>query len=314
MVESQSSSITKLDLYRFLIKYVTNGNGQIDQKIHQKILEAFIYCLKYFLEYPMKRKDLIAQNEDKFNIHFLSKKSIDTQNPFFIHISNMLSDLIDSNNIKFKEEELFKIKLASGKPFNFINIKIAELSKNYKDCLDLFLEEETKKSKEKVFDWIDNKFKYFNGINNKNNDDKKNYENLIKAIIDIISELVKLNKDKTKRIVSKYFKNDEMLEAYRKLKYLPSEQFEFLELLLYQKFEQIKEEEENNPKENGEEQVKNIDLFQLYMSNINNNNINLNQEKIIREHFDKLFLEQIKLLVKLNRRNEVIAYLKKNIP
>ena len=314
LVESQSSSITKLDLYRFLIKYVTNGNGQIDQIIHQKILEAFIYCLKYFLEYPMKRKDLIAQNEDKFNIHFLSKKSIDTQNPFFIHISNMLSDLIDSNNIKFKEEELFKIKLASGKPFNFINIKIAELSKNYKDCLDLFLEEENKKSKEKVFDWIDNKFKYFNEINNKNNDDKKNYENLIKAIIDIISELVKLNKDKTKRIVSKYFKNDEMLEAYKKLKYLPSEQFEFLELLLYQKFEQIKEEEENNPKDNGEEQVKNIDLFQLYMSNINNNNnINLNQEKIIREQFDKLFIDQIKLLVKLNRRNEVIAYLKKNI-
>ena len=42
----------------------------------------------------------------------------------------MLNDLIDSKNIKFKEEELFKIKLASGKLFNSINIKIAELSKN----------------------------------------------------------------------------------------------------------------------------------------------------------------------------------------
>ena len=314
LVESQSSSISNLDLYIFLIKYVTIGSEKIDEKIREKILEAFIYCLKYFLEYPMKRKDLIAKNEDKFNIHFLSKKTIDTQNQFFISITNMLSDLIDSNNIQFKEEELFKIKLASGKPFNFINIKIAELSKNYKYCLELFLEEENKKSKEKIFDWIDDKFKYFNEEANNTNENKKYYDNFIKAIIDLIYELVKLNKDVTKKIVAKYFKNDEKLEVYKKLKMLPQEQFEFLELLLYQKLEQIIEEEENNPKENGEQQPKNIDLFELYMSDINNNNYNLNQEKIIREQFDKLFIDQIRLLIRLNRKDEVIKYLKKDIP
>ena len=100
LVESQSSIISNLDLYRFLIKYVSNGNETIDEKIHTKILEAFIYCLKYCLEYSYKRKDLITQNEDKFNNHFLSKKSIDTQNPFFIHISNLLNDLIDSKKIE----------------------------------------------------------------------------------------------------------------------------------------------------------------------------------------------------------------------
>ena len=318
LVESQSSIISNLDLYRFLIKYVSNGNETIDEKIHTKILEAFIYCLKYCLEYSYKRKDLITQNEDKFNNHFLSKKSIDAQNPFFIHISNLLNDLIDSKKIEFKEEELFKIKLASGKLFNSINIKIAELSKNYKDCLDLLLEEENNKSKEKVFDWIENKFKFFNrDSNNKNNNSEntKNKENFIKAIIELIPELIKLNNDRTKKIISKFFKNDEKLEAYKKLKYMPSEQFEILEIiLLYEKFEQIKEEEENIPKENGEEQVNNIDLFELYKGNMNNNNINLNQEKIVREQFDNLLLEQIKLLVKLNRKDEVIKYLKIDIP
>ena len=318
LVESQSSIISNLDLYRFLIKYVSNGNETIDEKIHTKILEAFIYCLKYCLEYSYKRKDLITQNEDKFNNHFLSKKSIDTQNPFFIHISNLLNDLIDSKKIEFKEEELFKIKLASGKLFNSINIKIAELSKNYKDCLDLLLEEENNKSKEKVFDWIENKFKFFNrDSNNKNNNSEntKNKENFIKAIIELIPELIKLNNDRTKKIISKFFKNDEKLEAYKKLKYMPSEQFEILEIiLLYEKFEQIKEEEENIPKENGEEQVNNIDLFELYKGNMNINNINLNQEKIVREQFDNLLLEQIKLLVKLNRKDEVIKYLKIDIP
>ena len=96
LVESQSSIISNLDLFIFLIKYVSNGNEQINGKIHGKVLEAFIYCLKYCLEYPYKRKNLIVQNEDRFNIHFLSKKSIDTRNPFFIQISNMLNDLIDS--------------------------------------------------------------------------------------------------------------------------------------------------------------------------------------------------------------------------
>ena len=316
--ENKDKEIIALNNYKKILNE-NMGNKLYSRKfIHEcELLEAFIYCLKYCLEYPYKRKDLIVQNEDRFNIHFLSKKSIDTQNPFFIHISNMLNDLIDSKNIKFKEEELFKIKLASGKLFNSINIKIAELSKNYKDCLNLFLEEENNKLKEKVFDWIEDKFKFFNRDynNKKNNKNKKNYENFFKAIIELIPELVKLNEEKTKKIVSKYFKNDEKLEAYKKLKYMPSEQFEILKIiLLYEKFEQIKEEEENQPKENGEEHVKNIDLFQLYKSNININIINLNQEKIIKEQFDNLLLEQITLLVKLNRKKDVIKYLKIDIP
>ena len=323
IVESQSNYISKLDLNIFLIKYiVSKGKEKITEKIHKKVLEAFIYCLKYFLEYKIKRKDLISQNEDKFNIHSLSKRSLDEQDAFFKSVSNILSDLLISNNIKFTNEELFKIKLASGKPFNIVNIKIAEISKNYKDCIKLYLEEENQKSTGDIYDWIEKNFKYFNNELKKETqenilvDKKKDYSNFIDAIVEKIPELVKIRLDSTKEIVKNYLKNDEILRIYNNLKYCPKEQFEFLELLLYQNSEKIKEVEENNiPEENAEDHEKKIDLFELYKNNMNKNDNknNLNKEKIYRKQFDNLLIDQISLLIKLKRENEVEKYLKKNI-
>ena len=322
IVESQNNNISKLDLNKFLIKYIIYNKEKITEKIHKKVLEAFIYCLKYFLDYKIKRKDLISQNEDKFNIHSLSKRSLDEQDTIFQSVLNLLSDLISSDNIKFTDEELFKIKLASGKPFNLINIKIAEKSKNYKDCIKLYLEEEKPKLKEKIYKWIEDKFDYFNKELNKENqenillDIKKDYSKFIDAIIEKSSELVQIKLDRTKIIVDKYLKNDEKLRVYNNLKKFPKEQFEFLELLLYRNSEKIKEiDEENIREENGEEKEKNIDLFELYKSNMNenDNNKNMNKEKIYRKQFDSLLIEQINLLINLKRENEIRKYLEKNI-
>jgi hypothetical protein len=292
MVESQSQSnyISKLDLNIFLMKYISsNKDEKISEKIHKKVLDAFIYCLKFFTDYKMKRKDLIEQNEDKFNIHYLSNRIIDTQNPFFCSVLSTLNDLITSENIKFTEEELFKIKLASGKMFNLINIKIAELSKNYKDCMKLYLEEEDPKKRENVYSWIEEKFEFFNKEFMKENpeniliEEKKDYEKFIDSIVDKISELVKIRLEKIKSLVEKYLKNNEKIRIYYNLKGFPQEQFEFLENLLYQNLKKKKEEEGDIPEDNLEKQKTNIDLFQLFINNMDESNKNINQEKIYRE-------------------------------
>ena len=57
---------------------------------------------------------------------------------------------------------------------------------------------------------------------------------------------------------------------------------------------------------------KNIDLFQIYISNMSDEH-NSKQEKIIRDQFDKLLIDQIKLLYNLKRSDEIIKYLKINI-
>ena len=321
LVESQSNCISKLDLNIFLMKYISsNKEEKISEKMHKKVLDAFIYCLKFFMDYKMKRKDLIEQNEDKFNIHCLSNRIIDSQNPFFCSVLNTLNDLITSENIKFTEEELYKIKLASGKIFNLINIKIAELSKNYKDCMKLYLEEEDQKKRENVYSWIEEKFEFFNKElieeipENILIEKKKDYAKFIDAIVDKIDELVKIKLDKIKDIAEKNLKNNEKIRLYYNLKGFPQEQFEFLENILYQNLKEKKEDEEEIPEENLEKQKTNIDLFQLFINNMDENNKNINQEKIFREQFDNLLIDQTNLLIKLKRENEVVKYLQKNIP
>ena len=133
--------------------------------------------------------------------------------------------------------------------FNLINIKIAELSKNYKDCMKLYLEEEDPKKRENVYSWIEEKFEFFNKEFMKENpeniliEEKKDYEKFIDSIVDKISELVKIRLEKIKSLVEKYLKNNEKIRIYYNLKGFPQEQFEFLENLLYQNLKEKKEEE-----------------------------------------------------------------------
>ena len=92
MVNSQKGHFSHLDLYTFLIKYASKCQDvkSIPRPIRNTVLEGFIACLKFFTEYQMKRKDLISLNEDKFNIHSLSKKILDSEDSYFINVSNFL--------------------------------------------------------------------------------------------------------------------------------------------------------------------------------------------------------------------------------
>ena len=85
MVNSQKGHFSHLDLYTFLIKYASKCQDvkSIPRPIRNTVLEGFIACLKFFTEYQMKRKDLISLNEDKFNIHSLSKKILDRKDSIY---------------------------------------------------------------------------------------------------------------------------------------------------------------------------------------------------------------------------------------
>ena len=318
----------------FLIKYASKTNNPIPDKLRKKILQGFINLLKYFADYRSKRKDLIAQKSDKFNIHNLSKKTLGPKDSYFINISNLLSDLINSKDYKFNDEELYKLESAATRTqFTVIKIKIAEISKKYGECLDIFIKQENQKLKENVFTWMEEKFQFFiesineeknrkenereeksknsSRINEKDNLEK-NYENFTKAVIMKIFELAKIRTDKTKRIVGKYFDNTNKLKVYNRLSEDPQIQFEFLEQLLYQPIEQMNEEDNLNDNIDDEQKRANNDIFKLYVKNKKHKN-SIREEKKNREEFDKLMLDQIHLLIVLKRRKEIINYLEKNI-
>ena len=325
LVESQKNDISQLDLSMFLIKYATKTKNPIPEKIRKKILEGFINLLKYFGDYKSKRKELITKNCDKFNIHNLSKKTLGPNDSYFIYISNLLSDFLNSKEYRFNEDELYKLESAAQRTqFIMIKIKIAELSKKYGECLEIFFEQENQKSKENVFNWLEVKFQDFiEAINeeernkresevkeNKINILQKDYDTFTKAVIIKAFDLAKLRLDKTKKILGNYFDNNKKLKVYNSVSGDPRIQFEILEQLLYQPLEQMIEEENLN--DNIEDEEKNIDLFKIYVKNKSDKN-SYKDEKKNREEFDKLLLDQINLLKVLNRKKEIINYLEKNI-
>ena len=328
IVESQPSDLSHLDLDAFLIKYAAKSTESIPPKIREKILKGFENLLNFFSENKRMRKDLIAQHQDRFNIHNFSKKQLDPEDSYFLYASNLLNELLNSKLYQFTQDELYNLKsAASGTKFTKIKIKIEELSKRYNECLDIFIKQENQKKKEEIFPWMEEKFQYFiDEINEekkkdiekeeKNNDSrinllKKDFNSFQDAIIDKVYELTKIKLDKTKRILGKYFSNTEKYKVYLKLEKDPEIQYEFLYQLLYQIYDKIEEE---NLAENSydEPQNKINDLFKVYKDNKNENDKNI-EEKKMREEFDKLLLNQIHLLIVLKRKPEIKNLLEKNI-
>ena len=335
IVESQPSDLSHLDLDAFLIKYAAKSTESIPPKIREKILKGFENLLNFFSENKRMRKDLIAQHKDKFDIHNFSKKHLDPKDFYFDYTSKILNELLKSKLYTFTQDELYNLKsAASGTKFTDIKIKIAELSKRYNECLDIYIKQEDQKKKEEIFPWMEGKIQYFlDEINEerkkitekeeKNNDNKinllkKDLNNFEEAIIDKVYELTKIRMDKTKRLMGKYFTNTEKYKVYKKMEKDPEVQFEFLDQLLYQIFDEKKkqkeEEEEGNLTENlyDEQQNRNLDLFKIYKENKNENEKN-KEEKKVREEFDKLLLDQIHLLIVLKRKPEIKKKLEKNI-
>ena len=162
IVESQPSDLPHLDLDTFLVKYASKCPESIPQTIRGKILKGMENLLNFFSENKKMRKDLIAQNKDKFNIHNLNKKSLDSQDSYFINVSTLLMELLNSKIYQFTKDELYNLKnAASGTKFTKIKIKIEELSKKFKDCLEIFIKQDDSKLRENVFTWMDEKFQFY---------------------------------------------------------------------------------------------------------------------------------------------------------
>ena len=173
---------------------------------------------------------------------------------------------------------------AESTQFTTLKIKIAELSKKYSECLNIFIKQENQELRENVFNWLEEKFKYFiesineeknkkenmieeknkirfNEKENKLNILEKDYTKFINAVISKVFDLAKIKLDKTKTLVGQYMDNSKKLKVYENLKDDPQIQFEFLEQLLYQPIEEMNEDELLNDNIDEQKQNSNIDLF-----------------------------------------------------
>ena len=348
VTESQNSYLSHQDLNTFLIRFASKypNPSLIPELTKAKIFEGFKNCLKFFSEYKNIRNDLINNNEDKFNCHSLSKKTIDNNDYYFSEISKCLSELLDSEIYKFTKEELNElIKVSSKTPFTMIKIKIAELSKNYTECLNIFFQNKTEKLQDDVFAWLDKKFSSFseileeekNKLKEEENEDgekvkkeilpemkdratiakenrlnqlREDLNNLRTVVIEKIPELAKMRLNKTNKLVGRYFLNLDKLNIIEKLSSTPELQFEFLNQLLNPanpSYEILNEEEITDKQYNAY-----FDLMVLFKKLTNKERENVRDKKI-QEHFENILIQQISLLINLKRTNDILRFLKINI-
>ena len=348
LTESQNNSLFHQDLDTFLIRFATKypTPSKIPAVIRIKIFEGFTNCLKFFSDYKTIRPELIANNGDKFNCHGLSKKAIDVHDFYFSEISKCLNELLDSEIYQFNPEELNQlIKVAAKTPFTMIKIKIAELSRNYEECLNIFFDNKDEKLQDDVFAWLDKKFSNFNEIfeeeknrekedeNKENESDKKdilpemkdratiakeNRLNMLRedlhrlrnVVIDKIDELAKMRLDKTNKIVGKFFLNIHKLNIIEKLQKSPELQLEFLNQLLNPlnpSYKNIVDEDIIDKQYNAY-----FDLTNLFKKNYSKEKDSIKETKI-KEQFEELLLHQITLLINLKRNNDILQFLKINI-
>ena len=347
--QAQNDYLSNQDLDNLLIRYayINQKENELPEIIKNKVFESVNNFIKYFSNYPVIRHELIQNKKDKFNCHSLSKDKIDINDFYFSKISKNIFELLNSETYAFTHEELQEFsKNAENLPFTLIKIKIQELLKNYDECVKIFLENKNEKIQNGVFDWLDKAFSNFTQIieeekniqNNKidqtekkeeaifndkkdntdNEDEKKNeivkkeLDNLRKVIISNIEELSKIKINKTKSLVENYFLNEDKLIIIEKLKHNPNLQLEFINQLLnplnpsYSNKQFI--EEEDPDKQYNSYFALNSLFNKIYKKDKENI-----REKKIQQKFEKLFLQQISLLITLKDEKILLRYLEINI-
>ena len=133
-----------------------------------------------------------------------------------------------------------------------------------------------------------------------------------KVIISNIEELSKIKINKTKNLVENYFLNEDKLIIIEKLKHNPNLQLEFINQLLnplnpsYSNKQFI--EEEDPDKQYNSYFALNSLFNKIYKKDKENI-----REKKIQQKFEKLFLQQISLLITLKDEKILLRYLEINI-
>ena len=276
------------DLNMFLIKIATQKKYLIEKNI---LLKAVNEIFNFYNIY----NNLTDDNEkyDKFNVHKIiidKYNNIDPNNLYYKEINNSLLNFIVAYENEFNVEDLNEfIKESENTPFIFPKIKILELNKVYKECLYIFLNNLDKLGgHEKLFEWINSLFKKITEKIKDENENKEIFKEDLKklqdSILNILSDLMKISINDFSNVIENWFENDKKLIIIKKLDSEPKLQLKYIEKILSQL------NENNNEKKEDDLDSK-------------------NNKKIINE----LILMSIDLLIKINKKNEILNLLKKNL-
>ena len=308
LVEKNKSFFNEIDFSLFLIRYAskcTELNPVLGQA-KKYIVKGIKKLLSFYEEYEKLKIENSIEAKDIFNCHKLDKyktnsNKIDINNLFFKEINKSLRDLLESQYLLKKDELEDIITVCKNSPFVLVKIKLYELSKRYAECLENYLNPENEEIfEEDVFSWLQKTFQSFSGKNT--NLDKSDFINLQQAFIDKVDILSKKSVVKTNKIVKQFYGSKQKITIIHKLENLPELQYDFLLQLIC-------------PSKGGN--IEDISKNENNKINDNKNKIeNNNEENTDKDNNDSLCylqLLQIDLLIKLNKKNEILPSIKEQI-
>ena len=238
LVEKNPSFFTEIDFSLFLIKYASKCTelNPVVGASKKYLVKGIKKLLTFYEEYEKLKKENSKEALDVFKCHKLDKyltsdNKIDTNNLFYKEINKSLKDFLDSQYQWRKEELDDIISVCKNTPFILVKIKLYELSKNYSECLDNYLNPENNNAfDEDVFTWLQYIFTAFSRKNKFLTED--DLKNLQKAFIDKVDLLSKISVVKTNKIIKQFYGNSDKIIIIHKLDKIPSLQYEFLNQLI----------------------------------------------------------------------------------
>ena len=191
-VEDKCREVKKEATYEQFYEFLANISNCFKLK-NELIIEATSFLLNH------NRSTFTDSKNEEVNYDYIDK------------MNTLLIKMLDSTNNSLSEHDLSDLLLTSEfSPLILVKIKILSLLKNYKKCLDVFLEKGFNKDREKlVFDWIDNMLKDLQ------NSDFKSFKELKDEVLEKIPQLSEISVECVGNLVDKWFKDDHESIIYK---------------------------------------------------------------------------------------------------
>lgn len=289
------SIFIRQDMDLFIVKIAAKLKENVVPK--ECVISAVKSILSYYSEVAkLSEKDL---SEDKFKCHGINLKGSDYTNLEQVseNVKNYINDTskflitLLSSQYKFTSDDFSSMLIACEYThYIFIKIKLLEMNKEYVECLKVYIKNEKFIGGKKIFEWINLQLKTLSKDGKK--EDDPNFIELKKTIVDNTITLAEISLDSVLKIFNEYYANDKKTDIITKFEPNPEFQYKYIEKLLNDKNSIFNTIDDNfdanlarNPKAMTNSEIKK-DLSSLLML-----------------HFD--------LLIKLNKKDEILKNLKK---
>jgi WD40 repeat protein len=181
-IESPNKSTILKDLYEFIGR-VSIFISTICKSL---IIESIIYLLSN------------TSNENNLNV-------VNNYSKYLENINNTIIEMIDSRSDFDKKDYYTVLKASEVSPYVLVKIHLLKLNKNYKNCLEVFVQSDIKlqDKEKKVFEWIDLTLRELNDV------DYENFDSLKEEVLNKLPLLADISIEKVTHLVEFWFEDEQ---------------------------------------------------------------------------------------------------------